>query len=249
MIECLQPPKLREQNKYPRPRYQQCYYSAHHNCRHQPEPHRAKPDTNYSPNSFDAPMNTKLTALTRPRMASGSSNCMSSMQLYSLTISSDPGSTKATIATQKCRIRPKTTVAAPNTATPDNIQAPTRQSLSLNASQRAHRPDPLPGTARKYPKTSGPECTMFCVHAGSSAVAPPNNTAKRSSEMAPNTVFRRQTKRNPSSSGSQETAERTPPQRHQRGQPRLGPSNGRHVKRGGPQGNRVTEQCSRATAR
>src|SRR5260370_19892126 len=53
---------------------------------------------------------------------------------------------------------------------------------------------------------SGPACRTSFVKAGSKAVATSNNTANRSREMAPNTVFRRHTNRKPSSMLPMETA-------------------------------------------
>ena len=54
----------------------------------------ASPDSN-SPSSLDAPMNTEFTALTRPRMASGVSNCTSICLINTLTISPTPSNAKA----------------------------------------------------------------------------------------------------------------------------------------------------------
>ena len=64
----------------------------------------------------------------------------------------------------------------------------------------------MPGAVRSRPKTSGPACRTSRVNAGSRAVAPPNSTANRSSDIAPSTVLRRHTKRSPSSSVAQLTA-------------------------------------------
>ena len=43
---------------------------------------------------------------------------------------------------------------------------------------------PRPGAARSQPRPAGPTCRMSFAKIGSSATAPPNNTANRSSVMA-----------------------------------------------------------------
>src|SRR6202035_4825327 len=82
------------------------------------------PDSN-SPSSFDAPMNTAFTALTRPRISSGVFNCTSNERMNTLIMSPTPSTTRAVIATQNVWVKPNTTVAPPNAATPTNMVAPT----------------------------------------------------------------------------------------------------------------------------
>jgi hypothetical protein len=67
------------------------------------------------------------------------------------------------------------------------------------ASMIAHSAAPAPGAVRSRPSPVGPACSTSRAYAGSSAVAPPNSTANRSSEMAPSTIGRERTKRKPSS--------------------------------------------------
>jgi len=55
------------------------------------------------------------------------------------------------------------------------------------------------GELRKMPSPHGPVCRISRVKMGRSAVAPPNSTAKRSSETAPRMAFLANTKRTPSS--------------------------------------------------
>ena len=52
------------------------------------------PDSN-SPNSLDVPMNMALTALTRPRISSGVSNCTSVERMTTLNMSDQPSTTSA----------------------------------------------------------------------------------------------------------------------------------------------------------
>src|ERR1700716_2766270 len=71
------------------------------------------PDSN-SPSSFDAPMNTEFTALTRPRISSGVFSCTSNDRTNTLIMSPTPRMTRAVIATQNVWVKPNTTVATPN---------------------------------------------------------------------------------------------------------------------------------------
>ena len=48
---------------------------------------------------------------------------------------------------------------------------------------------PTPGAARSRPRPALSTCRMLSANTGSSATAPPNNTANRSSEIAPSTGF------------------------------------------------------------
>ena len=84
-------------------------------------------------------------------------------------------------------------VARPKIATPPNISRPARRRIGLTASASATAVAPTAGAARSTPKPSGPTCSTSRAKTGSSAVAPPSSTAKRSSEMAPKTIFWRQT--------------------------------------------------------
>ena len=106
------------------------------------------PDSN-SPNSFDAPINTEVTALTRPRISSGVCSCTSSERTNTLIMSPIPNMTNAIMATQNKCVSPNTTVAMPNAATPANIVTPTLRETGRNASQTAVAPAPMPGAARK----------------------------------------------------------------------------------------------------
>ena len=84
--------------------------------------------------------------------------------------------------------RPKTTVAAPKTATAAEHHAPGW--LAAAGGEVAARPAPRrwrPGA--RMPKPCGPTCSTSRANTGSSAVAPPSSTAKRSSEMAPKTIL------------------------------------------------------------
>ena len=61
---------------------------------------------------------------------------------------------------------------------------------------------PMPGDVRNQPRPAGPTCSTSAANTGNNAVAPPNSTANRSSEIAPSTGRRERTKRKPDSSAS-----------------------------------------------
>ena len=66
----------------------------------------------------------------------------------------------------------------------------------------------MPGAVRSRPRPVGPICSTSCASAGKRAVAPPNSTANRSSEIAPSMMGRDQTKCRPSSRVDQLTGSR-----------------------------------------
>ena len=66
---------------------------------------------------------------------------------------------------------------------------------------------PTAGALRSTPSPTGPTSSMSRAKTGSSATAPPNSTATRSSEIAPSSTGVRRTKRRPASS----EARREPP--------------------------------------
>jgi len=70
-----------------------------------------------------------------------------------------------------------------------------RRERSTHTWRRAQQPRPV-----------GPTCNTSRAYAGRSAVAPPNRTANKSSEIAPSTTGRERTNRRPSSTACQEIA-------------------------------------------
>src|SRR5262249_18221415 len=81
------------------------------------------PDSN-SPSWFDEPMNTELTALTRPRISSGVCSWTSDDRITTLTMSDAPSSTSAASESGSDAETAKTIVATPNTPTAANILRP-----------------------------------------------------------------------------------------------------------------------------
>jgi hypothetical protein len=80
------------------------------------------------------------------------------------------------------------------------MRRPARARIGWCASHNAMSAAPTAGELRRMPSPHGPVCRMSRAKMGRSAVAPPNSTAKRSSEMAPRMAFLANTKRTPSSS-------------------------------------------------
>src|SRR5471032_663946 len=110
-----------------------------------------------------------------------------------------PIKNSAASATTKVEVAPSTSVQTPNTPTPPSIHQPTRRVMGKKVSVIEHSAAPAPGAVRSMPRPVGPTCSTSCASAGSSAVAPPNSTANRSSEIAPSTTGLDQAKRKPSS--------------------------------------------------
>src|SRR5690606_25669208 len=79
-----------------------------------------RPDSK-SPSSFEAPMDTALTGLTRPGKLSGVSRCTSRWRTYTLPVSAPPRTTSASNESAKLVLMPNTIVATPNMATPPNV--------------------------------------------------------------------------------------------------------------------------------
>ena len=130
-------------------------------------------------------MKTELTALTRPRIASGVSSCTSVWRITTLTMSAAPETASAISDSQNEADSANTSIATPNTATAPISVRPTRRSSGCWASQTDSSSAPTAGAARSRPRPHGPTCRMSLANIGSSAVAPPSSTANRSSEIAP----------------------------------------------------------------
>ena len=147
-------------------------------------------------------MKIEFTALTRPLFSSGVLICTRVCRTTTLTMSAAPRTASAARESRKDRERPKTIVMTPNSATQGNIRAPARRASGLCASTKATTAAPTAGALRRRPESPGSGVQDVASVDGRSAVAPPNNTAKRSSEMAPRIGGREKTKRRPVESPS-----------------------------------------------
>src|ERR1043165_7494108 len=115
-------------------------------------------------------------------------------------MSAAPSVANASSDTMNDSLTPNVIVATPNTATPPNIQRPTLRVIGFTASHIAQTAAPTPGAVRSTPSPVGPTCNTSRANTGSKAVAPPNNTANRSSEIAPRTIGFDHTNRSPDNS-------------------------------------------------
>ena len=113
------------------------------------------PDSN-CPTSFEAPMKTVLTALTRPRMSFGVVSCTSVCRTMMLTMSQAPTSTRAATESATLRESPNTTVKPPYAQTHHSIAAPARRRKGQCANTSAIVTAPMPGAQRSRPSPEGP---------------------------------------------------------------------------------------------
>ena len=102
----------------------------------------------------------------------------------------------------------KTMVATPNTATAASILRPTLLLSGRRASTIDMASAPTAGAARRKPRPQGPACRMSRANIGSSAVAPPSSTAKRSSEIVPSMTGRLRMKETPAKTEASVTGSR-----------------------------------------
>ena len=126
-------------------------------------------------------------------MSFGVASCTSVPRTNTLIISAAPATVSATIESQNECDTPNTTMHTPNSATLTSILAPLCRRSGKYASTTAVTTAPTPPAARNQPSPIGPTCRISCAYTGSSATAPPSNTANISSEIDPSTTFSRQT--------------------------------------------------------
>ena len=151
-------------------------------------------------------MKIELTALTRPRISLGVSSCTIDMRITTLTMSAAPLTIKAAKEIANTVERPNTRVLKPNTATASNIRRPTLRSTGQRASTTDMSKAPTAGEARSNPSPQGPTCSTSLANIGNNAVAPPSNTANKSSEIAPSTGLLCQMKRKPANTVARVTS-------------------------------------------
>src|SRR5262249_22768371 len=161
-----------------------------------------------SPIWLDVPMNSELTALTRPRMASGVSSWITGCLITTLSMSDAPITTSMAIDKMNEVDSPNRTVANPNVATAAYITNPTRLVSGQRATTNEQVSAPTAGTARINPSPKDPTAKMSRAKIGSSAVAPAKITANMSSDIAPSTTGLRRTKFTPANSVSNDNGVR-----------------------------------------
>ena len=142
-------------------------------------------------------MNTEFTADTRPSMLAGVSICTSVARITTLTLSAMPLTASNTSDRKKLVDNPNPMIAIANTATATSNARPARSIGGRCARSTPISTAPSAGAARRTPNPCGPTCRISEANTGNSASAPPRNTEKRSSDMAPRMSGWLQTKRRP----------------------------------------------------
>src|SRR5262252_5293765 len=158
-----------------------------------------KPDSN-CPNSFDVPINSEFTALTRPRILSGVDNCTSVPRMMTLIMSDAPTNSSEIIETIRLRESPNTIVKTPKPATDQSMVIPAWRCSGRCANSVAMSTAPIAGALRRRPNPQGPTRSISRAYTGNNATAPPSSTANKSSEIRPRISFFLQMKRNPANS-------------------------------------------------
>ena len=101
-------------------------------------------------------MNSELTAVTRPRISSGVSSCISVTRMTTLMASAPPMIASAAHASQNDPDNANTMVATPNTATAANSMRPTLRENDQRVSMTVTSSAPIAGAARSMPSPDGP---------------------------------------------------------------------------------------------
>ena len=156
----------------------------------------ATPDSK-APSSLEAPMKTRSTAPTRPRREGAVRSGASVPRIDIETMSAPARAASATIESAKLVENPNTIVKAPYSATTTSSVRPTRRFSGRPESTDPTTTAPIPGAARSSPLPNAPTCRIVWEKTGKSAVAPPNSTAIRSSEIAPSSAGVSKMKRTP----------------------------------------------------
>ena len=160
------------------------------------------PDSS-EPSSFDPPTKSVSTASTRPRLSGGVRSGTSVARMKTLKASAPDSRAMAPKATAKLRVAPSRIVPRPKAATAISSVRPTRRVTGRTASLTMTAAAPSPPAARSHPSPTASRPRRSVAMAGSRAMAPPNRTAKRSSERAPTRIGRLRMKRRPSIASDQ----------------------------------------------
>ena len=156
----------------------------------------ATPDSN-APSSFEARMNTDSSALTRPRSSGGVRSGASVPRISTLTMSAPASTASATSDSGKWS-RGRTRSSRRRTVpTAPNRMRPTRRRSGQRGQRDADQDRADARRRAQQAVAAAPTCSTSVANTGRSAVAPPNSTAARSSEMAPSSAGVARTKRMP----------------------------------------------------
>src|ERR1700688_1595516 len=117
------------------------------------------PDSN-CPNSFEVPIKTISTAITRPRISSGVRSCTSVARIITLTMSAAPKKISDNSDITKLVDTPNKIVHIPNPATDHSSVGPAFPRSGRCASAMAVKAAPTPGAVRSNPNPHGPVCRI-----------------------------------------------------------------------------------------
>ena len=186
--------------------------------RRRPRPTRPRSRrTRTRPARSDAPMKTAFTALTRPRIASGV--CQLHQQVphvHADLCPRRPARPARPAMEVQIRQHPEHhDYDRPKASTPPNSQRPTPVRMGCHASAGT-RPSPRQPPARPAaaPGRSDARGSTSEAMAGSRAVAPPNSTANRSSDMEPRKTIPDASGRSARRRGGRRSREAHEPRRH-----------------------------------
>jgi hypothetical protein len=113
-----------------------------------------------SPNSFEAPINSQFTALTRPRISGGVASCRMLVRTTTLTMSLAPIIQSASRLTHIVCDNPNTTVDAPKMPTHVSISLPAECLIGRTVITSDTTSAPAEGIARSSPSPLGPACSI-----------------------------------------------------------------------------------------
>ena len=117
--------------------------------------------------------------------------------MTTLIMSNAPASASAPSDSQRLRLSPNRMVHTPNPVTEISRLRPVCAKGGQRVSAMLVITAPTAGAARSSPSPDGPVCRISAANTGNSAIAPPNNTEKRSSVSADNSSGSPSTKRRP----------------------------------------------------
>ena len=133
-------------------------------------------------------MNTPSTAFTRPRMWFGVARATIVERMFIENMSTKPLTASASSESRNERESPKTIMLPPKAPTVSNRVRPAWLFIGLRARRIAPISAPTATALRSMPRPNGPTWRIDCAKSGNRATAPPNSTAKRSSEIAPSRI-------------------------------------------------------------
>ena len=134
-------------------------------------------------------INIELTDDTRPRISSGVVSWNMVPRTITLRPSKAPLKRRAAKEIQYTSDSPNTMIEIPKPATASSIFNPCCLRIGNRVRNRMVEADPISAAAFNQPKAMGPVFKIVAATSGIKATTPPNNTANKSSDMAPNNIL------------------------------------------------------------